>query len=478
MASNTTNITNNTNSINSIQSQLNNLYTISGFTNNNNIIQTQLNTLSSVINIVASNNTFSNLNVSTINSISGIALNINSTGKPLFINSYNSDINLTSNTGSINIGSEGGNTNFYSSQNVNFNNIIDVDFNNNGNVNISPAGSINLTKAIFCNNSLTLPNNSNSSTNKLFLAGNDLNHSIYSTGSGGNSMYFNEFNEFIFYSTQRNANSLTIDNVGNVVTSGNINCGNITCTVGDNLLVDNIAGITNVYGYRYLQLYDMINIYDGMVIGYGSSSPHRLPINTIDVNGSIGATYYYNNIGKSSDTAQWFGFNNSSLGGIQMTYYNYWLILQGDRNLVLYDKSSGSQVAVWNSGTSVSDRNFKKNIVNTSISGIHSIKKINIVDYQYIESFEPDNKIRVGVIAQDLLHIVPEAVKWFDNPNYSISGTISGSISGSIYTDQLPGNYVVNLERIVPYLIKGMQEQQVIIDSLVNRISILENKIL
>ena len=90
------------------------------------------------------------------------------------------------------------------------------------------------------------------------------------------------------------------------------------------------------------------------------------------------------------------------------------------------------------------------------------------------------------------MDIVPDAVKWFDNPNYSISGTISGagvgganhttgqarSISGSIYTDQLPGNYVVNLERIVPYLIKGMQEQQVIIDSLVNRISILENKIL
>ena len=47
-----------------------------------------------------------------------------------------------------------------------------------------------------------------------------------------------------------------------------------------------------------------------------------------------------------------------------------------------------------------------------------------------------------------------------------------------LYTDQLPGNYVVNLEKLVPYLIKGMQEQQVIIDSLVNRISILELKIL
>ena len=82
------------------------------------------------------------------------------------------------------------------------------------------------------------------------------------------------------------------------------------------------------------------------------------------------------------------------------------------------------------------------------------------------------------MIAQDLLYIVPEAVKWFDNPNYSISGISSGAISGSIYNDQLPGNYVVNLERIVPYLIKGMQEQQVIIDSLVSRISILENKIL
>ena len=410
-------------------------------------MQNQINTLSGVLYNVAINNTFNNL----------------------YANSYNDKLS----------------TSFYSFNNGSlylYNDVYNLKFQTDGNLVIYT----NSNNSVIFN---TLGTNNNIASNTTNITNNT--NSINSIEKQLNSLYtisgFLSSNNII--QTQLNTLSSVINivasnntfynlNVTNFLSSGNINCANITSTIGDYLLVDNIAGITNVYGYRYLQLYDMINIYDGMVVGYGSSSPQRLPINTIDVNGSIGATYYYNNIGKSSDTAQWFGFNNSSLGGIQMTYYNYWLILQGDRNLVLYDKSSGSQVAVWNSGTSVSDRNFKKNIVNTSISGIHSIKKINIVDYQYIESFEPDNKIRVGVIAQDLLHIVPEAVKWFDNPNYSISGTISGSISGSIYTDQLPGNYVVNLDRIVPYLIKGMQEQQVIIDSLVNRISILENKIL
>ena len=73
--------------------------------------------------------------------------------------------------------------------------------------------------------SLSLPNNSNSSTNKLFLAGNDLNHSIYSTGSGGNVMYFNEYAQWIFHNIVSDG-SITTPNVNcsNVITAYQIGC--------------------------------------------------------------------------------------------------------------------------------------------------------------------------------------------------------------------------------------------------------------
>ena len=156
-----------------------------------------------------------------------------------------------------------------------------------------------------------------------------------------------------------------------------------------------------------------------------------------------------------------------------MTYYSYWLILQADRNLVLYDKSSGSQVAVWNAGSEVSDRNLKKNIKPTIHNGIDIINKLEVVDFQYIETLEPIDHLttHTGLIAQDVINVIPNSIKYFENKDYSISGTISGGIN-------LPGNYLINYDRITPYLIKALQEQQIIIDSLVNRISILESKIL
>ena len=45
-----------------------------------------------------------------------------------------------------------------------------------------------------------------------------------------------------------------------------------------------------------------------------------------------------------------------------MNWNKYLFTLQNDRNLVLYDSSSGTSVAVWNAGSEVSDKHLKKNI--------------------------------------------------------------------------------------------------------------------
>ena len=124
----------------------------------------------------------------------------------------------------------------------------------------------------------------------------------------------------------------------------------------------------------------------------------------------------------------------------------------------------------------------KKNIQPTIQNGIDIINKLEVV-----ESLEPKDllKIHTGLIAQDVINVIPNSIKYFENSDYSISGAGVGganhttgqarTISGSI---NLPGNYLINYDRITPYLIKALQEQQVIINSLVNRISILESKIL
>ena len=253
---------------------------------------------------------------------------------------------------------------------------------------------------------------------------------------------------------------MTLDNTG-ALTVVSISTSNINTGSGHNLYVDNIAGVTVSSGFRYLHLYDVTNVFYGLLVGYESSSD-RANLFTADFNGPIGAQNYYNNLGKSSDYSQFLGFDNStSPGGIFMNWYNYKFYLQNERNLVLYDKSSGSEVAVWNSGTAVSDRNLKKNIKKTAKKGINIINQLNVVDFQYLYPIvdASNNTIYTGLIAQDVEPIIPEAVQWFD---------ISGAVNG--------GNYLMHNDKIVPYLIKAIQEQHVIINELLNRVSVLENK--
>ena len=61
---------------------------------------------------------------------------------------------------------------------------------------------------------LAIANNSAGSSYRLYLAGNDNNHSIYSSGSGGNTMYFCEYGNWNFFSTISNSTVATINNSG------------------------------------------------------------------------------------------------------------------------------------------------------------------------------------------------------------------------------------------------------------------------
>jgi hypothetical protein len=81
--------------------------------------------------------------------------------------------------------------------------------------------------------------------------------------------------------------------------------------------------------------------------------------------------------------------------------------------------------------------------------------QLNAVQFEFIEAYKDYGKgLQIGTIAQEVEQIIPEAV--FTTPSTGLKG---------INYDQLNGIYI-----------KAIQDQQKIIESLIKRIELLENK--
>ena len=98
--------------------------------------------------------------------------------------------------------------------------------------------------------------------------------------------------------------------------------------------------------------------------------------------------------------------------------------------------------------TATSDEKYKYNILPISY-GLNTILQLKPVNFQWIEGEEND----LGFIAQDVAEIIPEAV----NTNWN-------------------SDLLMRYESIIPILTKAIQEQNVLIKALEQRILILENK--
>jgi hypothetical protein len=95
-----------------------------------------------------------------------------------------------------------------------------------------------------------------------------------------------------------------------------------------------------------------------------------------------------------------------------LTRSNFILVLQGDRNMVLYDNNT----AIWNSGTAQSDIRLKKNIKEME-SVLENIKKIRVVRFNY-KNYQP-KKQQIGIIAQELEKYYPEFI-FTDKKGYKL----------------------------------------------------------
>ena len=118
--------------------------------------------------------------------------------------------------------------------------------------------------------------------------------------------------------------------------------------------------------------------------------------------------------------------------------------------------SSGNVQNANNSYGSTSDIKLKENIVDAS-NKLEELKQVRIRNF----NFKGDSQKQIGVIAQELETIFPSMVE--EHPDLDEDGEDLGTVTKSV-------KYSV----FVPILIKAMQEQQTVIESLEARITALE----
>lgn len=110
----------------------------------------------------------------------------------------------------------------------------------------------------------------------------------------------------------------------------------------------------------------------------------------------------------------------------------YKLVVQTDRNVVLYD----GVTSIWSTGTAVSDRRLKKAIRPTAASGLDLVNALNVVDHQWRAGtpFEDGGKWHTNFIAQEVAELLPDAVR-------DVNGTLH-----------------LHKQELMPHVVKAVQE--------------------
>jgi len=110
---------------------------------------------------------------------------------------------------------------------------------------------------------------------------------------------------------------------------------------------------------------------------------------------------------------------------------NYYLALQSDRNMVLYDNGA----SIWATGTGVSDIRLKHD-VRPLEEALPIIMKLDVIRFRYLASIDEFQKPQIGVIAQEINKYYPELV----------------------YHDEKSDRYMVYYDKLTAILIKAVQD--------------------
>ena len=129
------------------------------------------------------------------------------------------------------------------------------------------------------------------------------------------------------------------------------------------------------------------------------------------------------------------------------------------RQLRIYSGAETAGVALTNGSTSwgtFSDERLKYDIENVE-NAVDTLSGLRCVKYRLKDVDGPDDKKKIGLVAQDLVGVLDEVIDTTQRPDDD--------------TDYMAVRYT----EIVPVLIKAIQEQQALIETLEARITALEN---
>jgi hypothetical protein len=195
------------------------------------------------------------------------------------------------------------------------------------------------------------------------------------------------------------------------------------------------------------------------------------------------AMYFRSNRNTTSDSPPLQAFSNDA-GGAIMSFHRggYYAVnfgLDSDNVMRIGGWSastnrwqldmSGNMYAAGNITAYSSDVRLKENIV-TIDNALSKLQKIRGVYYDWKDivddlGFSPIDRHDIGVIAQEVGAVIPQAIK----PAPFDTGCDGKSESGE--------NYVtVQMEKIIPLLIEAIKEQQIQIEELKNEMQAMKNK--
>lgn len=299
--------------------------------------------------------------------------------------------------------------------------------NTNGTVGtLNVTGRIALTTSLFFSSNLT-------AEDRWEINGINVNQLAFNKSGTGDLMRLTGLGNLLI-------NSTIDDTVNKLQVTGSIKVtSNINSNVNDGSAGLNIQPTTNTNS-AYAQFLNN----DGYAyIGKNSSTGGNLATGTASY-AFVMATY------KGSGTTAPIQFAPNNTIALTIAYNGIITVnnLAGTGSRAVLADASG------NLSAPVSDISVKQNIVPLKY-GLETILKLNAVQFEFIEGYKNYGEgLQIGNIAQDVEKIIPEAV--FTTPLTGLKG---------INYDQFNGIYI-----------KAIQEQQSIIDGLLKRIQLLENK--
>jgi hypothetical protein len=243
----------------------------------------------------------------------------------------------------------------------------------------------------------------------------------------------------------------------------NLSSGNVT--VGTDLAV---GGSIDATGGLYQ---------DGVKILNGTDTWLRTNADTGWFNSTHGGGWYMTdaNVIRNYNNKELHLTNNTNEGQLklqnnQLDTTEFWQIgAFGTDNFVIFNDATAGVYLTYggSSWTGVSDRRLKDNIVSISENeGLSSIMQLDPVHYNW-KNTETTQDIQAGFIAQDIQAIFPDLVSVGETQSITLA-------DGTVEVIENPIG--INYTGFIPYLVLGIQEQQLLIENTQTPLNALQSK--